>query len=220
MRRIPPAAAQMRRDELEPGNGLQERRDLVGPAVAANPLPAHVPAAVADGDEPEVGDLGEHGPHGRVREREVLVVAVELNALYPGGGDLLQVAGRLGVVRVDRRERDYPVSRSFAESAAAERDCAAKDTLEELRLGGYRARHRLVDAGELEAVELGRQRAIPSRPESALRLPAHPGHRPHGERVREMVGMEVDDHCRLTSSSGRRGASRSGRRPRPASPRR
>ena len=95
MRRITVETAEMRGDEPEPSDVLEEDCDLTGTAQAPRVLPADVRPAMALHDKPEVRDLREDRPEFVVCQREVLIVAVELDALQSRRGNPVKLTGEL-----------------------------------------------------------------------------------------------------------------------------
>ena len=95
---------------------------------------------------------------------------------------------------MDGRERNNLRLGARSKRAVPDVGGAAEEPLEHVRLGGDRTRDRLVDSGEIEVVEMVRERAVSDGPEVALGLAAHTGHRPGGDLVGEIVAMDVNNH--------------------------
>ena len=113
MRRIAVETAEMRGDEPEPADVLEEDCDFAGTAQTPRVLPADVRSAVALHDEPEVRDLREDRPELVVGEREVLVVAMELDALQARLEYQVQMPVEIRISRMQRREGNDHLRRIF-----------------------------------------------------------------------------------------------------------
>ena len=78
-------------DERQVRHGAQERSDLTGAAAHRHIGKAKIKPAMDDHDEPSIAQGGKVREHARIIKPKVLVVGMELDALEPGGGNLLQM---------------------------------------------------------------------------------------------------------------------------------
>ena len=192
----------MRSDELEAGDGLQKRLDLLRSCDGWRVNVTWIEPRVTDYEQPCITQMLEEREQPRIREVDTLVVRMKLdsgNAIRP---KQFNVLSELWIARMDRSQLKITLGNGFPLESFAHRHRPAEDGVKVLWVGADRTVDANIDATTVHVLQLrrdrgvahGTQRTIPTRLDARHQLLAHHGDGTCSQLLREVVRMEINYH--------------------------